>query len=270
MTTIPITAAWFSPGGLIVIAALGGFAIGMGLRWAVNYFSLIRMVGVWSPISIMEVGGNDTVKAQLFQKPRFTVAQVVPVAGSITFYKDANTGVIYNLSNGGTQRTVTANMTATETLTGVQVGQEVMGVMGSDNAGNAFDAMGINVHVVDPQPDSITFYRLAIKLALEWWETGLLGNLRININSHPPGGLCDQWMDWAFDWLQNIDKGDVCKIEKCLSTDGGHNYLRVTMCDDTVYYLDPWIRPDDPVFGKDEYEDDYGLPSDIKDTWTKP
>ncbi len=32
-----------------------------------------------------------------------------------------------------------------------------------------------------------------------------------------------------------------------------HNYLRITLCDGTVLYLDPWRRPSDPVFGKDEY-----------------
>jgi hypothetical protein len=262
-------AVWYAATGPIIIGALAGIALGLLIRKAMNYFSLIRMVGVRSPIAIMEVGGTDQTKAQLFYKPRYTTQRAAPVNGTITFYKDSNTGIIYDLSNAGASHTLTAAPTATETLTGVQVGMEILSVSGSDIAGIPFDPMGVEVHVVANQPDSITFYRLAIQLAIQWWLTGALGNLRININSHPPAGLCDEWMDWAADWLQFINKGDICKIEKCLSPNGSHNYLRITMCDETVFYLDPWIRPSDPVFGKDEYEDEHSSPGDAYVYWER-
>ena len=246
------------------IAFLGGIALGLGLRVAFNYFSLIRVVGVHSPVAIMEVGGTDKIKARLFYKSRFSTAQVVPVNGTITYWQDgAITNHVYNLSNGQTSNAFAAQPTVTETLTGTQIGNEVMGVRGTDTAGNAYDRMGVNVRVVANQPDSVTFYRVAIRISIEWWETGLLGNLRININSSPPAGLCDQWMDWAADWLQYINKGDICRIEKCLSADGTHNYLRITLRGGAVIYLDPWRRPSDPVFDKDEFEDDYGLPVNV-------
>lgn len=264
-----LAAVWVTAIGPIVIGFAAGVAIGLLIRVAINYFSKIEVVGVLSPIAIMEVGGTDIVRAQLFFKPRFTTVPVVPVPGNITFYKDAATGVIYSLSNSGSSHTVPANLTASETLTGVQVGVEVMGVSGSDSGGTAFDAVGVEVHVVATQPGWMTFYRLAIKHAIEWWETGLLGNLRININSSPPGGLCDEWMDWAADWLANLNREDICKIEKCLSANGSHNYLRITLCDGTVFYLDPWINPDDPVFSQGDYEHDHGLPSDASVHWQR-
>jgi hypothetical protein len=267
--TVSLAVAWVTAAGPIVIGVLAGIALGLLIRKSINYFSKIEAVGVRSPIAMMEVGGTDQVKAQLFFKPRFTTVPVVPVPGNITFYKDAGAGLIYNLSNGGSSNTMPANLIATETLTGVQVGVETMGVSGSNSAGTAFDPVGVEVHVVATQPDSITFYRLAIKQAIKWWETGLLGNLRININSSPPGGLCDEWMDWAADWLRHLNKDDICKIEKCLSAGGTHNYLRITLCNGTVLYLDPWRRPDDPVFPKDDYERDYGLPSDAALYWQR-
>ena len=266
----PVAAVWFTAIGPLAIGFVIGVLLGILIRMAINYFSLLRLVGVRSPIAIMEVGGNDQVKAQLFFKPRFTTAMPAPVNGTITFYKDPAAGLIYNLSNGAASDTIAANTIATETLTGTSLGTEVLSVMGSDTAGNVFVPRGIDVHVVQNQTGSLTFYRLAVRLALKWWLTGLLGNLRININSNPPAGLCDQWMDWAAEWLISIGKGDICKIEKCLSASGGHNYLRITMCDGTVYYLDPWRRPDDPIFGKSEYEDKYGKPSDAYDFWVKP
>jgi hypothetical protein len=264
-----IAAVWFTALGPIAIGVALGVLLALLIRTGMNFFSLHRLVGVRSPIAIMEVGGNDQVNAQLFFKPRYTRAMPTPVNGTIVFSKDPAAGVIYSLSNGGTTNTVAATPTATETLTGLSVGTEVLGVRGTDTAGNVFVPRGIEVHVVARQPDSLSLYRLAIRLATQWWLTGLLGNLRVNINSSPPGGLCDEWMDWAADWLIRMNKGDICKIEKCVTDDGKHNYLRITTCEGVVYYLDPWRRPDNPVFSKDEYEARYGAGSGYTH-WTKP
>ncbi len=264
-----VAAVWFTALGPIVIGGLLGVLLALLIRTGINFFSQHRLVGVRSPIAIMEVGGNDQVNAQLFFKPRFTRAMPTPVNGTIVFYKDPSAGVIYNLSNGGTANTVAATPTATERLIGLSVGTEILSVRGTDAAGNVFVPRGIEVHVVARQPDSLSFYRLAIRLATQWWLTGPLGNIRININSNPPAGLCDEWMDWAADWLITINKGDICKIEKCVTDDGKHNYLRITTCEGIVYYLDPWRRPENPVFSQAEYERRYGAGSGYTH-WSKP
>ncbi len=261
-----LPAIWYTPLGALFLGVFGGIAIGLLGRLVISFFSVIRMVGVRSPLAIMEVGGSDQVTAQLFYKPRFTTDRPTPVNGSITFTKS---GSIYSLSNGGGAITKGATPSASELLTGVTLGQDVLQVSGSDTSAISFDAMTVNVHVVANQPDSITYYRLAISHAVDYWYNSPFGNILINTGARPPAGLCDEWMDWGADWLARVNKGDICKIEKCLSANGSHNYLRVTMCDERVFYFDPWMRPKDPVFGKDEYEKEYGNPSDVSTHWQR-
>jgi hypothetical protein len=251
---------WFVAGAVIIGGFLG-YVGGKLVGHIYIFFKEIAVVGVHSPLAIMEVGETDNIRSGLFYKPPRSTADLKQINGVITFTKSGST---YDLSNGGAANIKQASPTTDETLTGTTVGVNTLAVSGTDGTTKTFTPVTVHVETVDHQTSILDYYRLAVSIGIDYWLNGVIGNFIINTAKLSPKGLCDQWMDWAIDWLSRNHKCQICKLEKAVDTDGlDHNFVRVTMCDGTVYYFDAHSYSSDPIQTKADWEAAHGQPDPI-------
>lgn len=255
---------WYLGVGLLVIGGVFlGYVAGKFIGQVYIFFKEITSTGVHSPLAIMEVGKTDTIRAALFYKPSRSNDDLKMMKGVMTFTIDTGRNV-YALSNKGGSITKGADKIASETLTGLAVGKGTLKVFGNDEKPRSYKTVIVHVEVVAKQNSVLDYYKYAVSQAIKYWLNGIIGNFIKNTAKLPPKGLCDEWMNWAIDWLSRNHNNEICRLERAVDTDGlDHNFVRVTMCNGNVYYLDPHGYSDNPVVPQDEWEREHGPPDPI-------
>lgn len=119
----------------------------------------------------------------------------------------------------------------------------------------------------EPEPkDFLDAFRRAVrKRALENWTvaSGSLGNFIVTVTFGTFGDGCIAWTLWMGEWFNTLERRYSDEVKSFDPVHWGywpmyHNLIRVCMRDGTIYYLDPWTDPENPIFEKEAYEEEYG------------
>ena len=254
--------------GAIIIGTAAGLVIGNILMKAYGYCVERKLVAVFSPCVVMEMGDQDVVKATLIYKPSFS-SEFINMNGKITYTRNNN---IYNLENGGSSITKKGDPYAHATILAANIGEGTLTVSGTSYSGDTYKPVTVPVEVVATQTDFVAYYGMAAKVGVRHWFDGWIGNTLINELKLGRKGLCDEWTDWGMEWVKLHNHCKVKRIEKIIykGSRTDHVCFRITLSDGTVYYCDPHRDDKEPIKPKDEYEKDHGKPDESWEWWAKP
>lgn len=260
-----LAAVQFTP-----IVAFGvGFAIGFALGSAYHYFRTYRKVGV-SQIAVVErVGETQPVRAGLIYKARLST-DLAWVAGSLTF---SSTDTNFQFAPGDPARltrSINADQSSQVDILGLRAGEGDLLIEGVNGTGETHDAVTVHITIMAAGTTFLALFQAAARAfnnpAFQGWMNNLLGGVK-----------CDKWADWMAEWIPLHAGDEVCKVEKAVYHPRTLRRLRpvlvrITMCDGTVYYLDPWrwdLDDRNGYLSKADYEREFGEPDEAWEAWSR-